>query len=97
MYNLCAGYRACDSAPCKNGATCLEPSDGRNYWCKCAGPWHGAKCDGRRVILTIDLILYPCMRPFTWRTTAPSMYSFTVKLERKYSNQTECIRYFTVF
>ena len=74
---MCAGYRACDSAPCQNGATCFEPSDGRNYWCTCAGPWTGANCDGRRAILTIDVILYQCMRPFTCNT-APSIYSFTV-------------------
>lgn len=43
--------RACRPNPCKNGATCSETDDGKDFKCVCL-PWHaGRLCEGKFIIL----------------------------------------------
>lgn len=49
-----AERRACDSSPCKNGATCVNTGDG--FTCLCQDGWDGATCQNN----INECATYPC-------------------------------------
>lgn len=56
MSNLFLVVFACSSAPCLNGGTCSEFSDGFGYICSCPEGYSGENCQNKGTSHTLDFI-----------------------------------------
>ena len=60
IFSFFADIDECKSAPCKNGATCIDKIN--SYECKCPPGFIGDNCEKSK----LDIILWHCYLPFVF-------------------------------